>query len=384
MVHKGVNADEDSQKKLVLLAMAALTEYEDSSVSSRKTSCSGNHADVVVEPFPALPINVPIPTPRKSSVQHLTQSTTDILKQDVTPPADRLKPWGNLEVLPDTEATAALAQLALNDRETAHPDVNKKRFVPSKRKLKRSTSLEWSEKLFQVRPKPKLRFISCTNCQALTTKVRDMNQAKEDLKLDSATLQKRAICRCVNEKSVQEDAAEAPKDDVPKHGAGAGFGENGSASTTGTPSEVNVRQPLMLLPPPVAAVEHQVCMRKLTPMPRDLPPSHQAKTIRYALFEPLNWIYDSCLTDQEFEEKWAAIYEAYNRFQHVPSKPVPPPSPQTQPPPTSCGRRHSFDKSIGFAKRTFNRTANYFVQRLRDRVNWFHADSSDRLIPIYG
>lgn len=25
--------------------------------------------------------------------------------------------------------------------------------------------------------------------------------------------------------------------------------------------------------------------------------------IRYALFEPLNWIYDSCLTDQEFEEK---------------------------------------------------------------------------------
>lgn len=82
--------------------MAALTEYEDSSVSSRKTSCSGNHADgelstvsssalrngvrisVVVEPFPALPINVPIPTPRKSSVQHLTQSTTDILKQDVT------------------------------------------------------------------------------------------------------------------------------------------------------------------------------------------------------------------------------------------------------------------------------------------------------------
>ncbi|VDO63536.1 unnamed protein product [Heligmosomoides polygyrus] len=238
--------------------MAALTEYEDSSVSSRKTSCSGNHADVVVEPFPALPINVPIPTPRKSSVQHLTQSTTDILKQD--PPADRLKPWGNLEVLPDTEATAALAQLALNDRETAHSDVNKKR------------------------PKPKLRFISCTNCQALTTKVRDMNQAKEDLKLDSATLEKRAICRCVNERSVQENAAEAPKDDVPKHGAGAGFGENGSASTTGTPSEVNVRQPLMLLPPPVAAVEHQVCMRKLTPMPRDLPPSHQAKTVDVLIF----------------------------------------------------------------------------------------------------
>lgn len=29
-------------------------------------------------------------------------------------------------MLPDTEATAALAQLALNDRETAHSDVNKK------------------------------------------------------------------------------------------------------------------------------------------------------------------------------------------------------------------------------------------------------------------
>lgn len=49
-------------------------------------------------------------------------------------------------------------------------------------------------------------------------------------------------------------------------------------------AQVNVRQPLMLLPPPVAAVEHQVCMRKLTPMPRDLPPSHQAKTVDVLIF----------------------------------------------------------------------------------------------------
>ncbi|KAK6032494.1 hypothetical protein OSTOST_01328 [Ostertagia ostertagi] len=43
--------------------------------------------------------------------------------------------------------------------------------------------------------------------------------------------------------------------------------------------------------------------RKLTPMPRDLHPPHHTKPIRYALFEPPNWIYDGCLTDAEFNEK---------------------------------------------------------------------------------
>ncbi|ETN80953.1 hypothetical protein NECAME_08847, partial [Necator americanus] len=74
--------------------------------------------------------------------------------------------------------------------------------------------------------------------------------------------------------------------------------EMGSRSVPNSPTTV---KPHLLLP----EVPHEspICTRKLTPMPRDLHPPHLTKPIRYALFEPVNWIYDNCRDDVEFDEK---------------------------------------------------------------------------------
>uniref|UniRef100_A0A0N4VX67 DOCK7 n=1 Tax=Haemonchus placei TaxID=6290 RepID=A0A0N4VX67_HAEPC len=86
----------------------------------RKTSLYDNYPHVCVEPFPALPINVRLPSLRGSctrgnTTDHSTRSTSNILKQYVEEVDDGLKQrWAKLEVLPDTEGTAALAQLVLH------------------------------------------------------------------------------------------------------------------------------------------------------------------------------------------------------------------------------------------------------------------------------
>ncbi|VDL77143.1 unnamed protein product [Nippostrongylus brasiliensis] len=309
MVHRSAEMDDDVQKNLILSAIADLPERKSSRASLRKTSVVGDYNEVVVDPFPALPIKIRLPSLRGTSSEHSTQSTTDILKQ--CREEERLKPWGKLEVLPDTDATAALAQLALNDSGgTKEPDNARKKFPPSKRRLKRSASLEGSLECLNKEHKvimPKLRFISQTNCHTNDMDIVDLVHVKEDFKIASEALERRTVFLFGDKESGKDEA------DV-------------------------------------------------------------AKEIRYALFEPLNWIYDGCLTDEEFEEKWATILEAHNRFQRVrlPKKPVSPTSPQphrTEATSTSCGRRHSFDKSIGFAKRTINRTAHYFLQKLRDTVS---------------
>uniref|UniRef100_A0A7I4YQN1 MAP/microtubule affinity-regulating kinase 3 n=3 Tax=Haemonchus contortus TaxID=6289 RepID=A0A7I4YQN1_HAECO len=367
----------NTQKSLILSALAGTDEgpvtIQQTRDRLRKTSLYDNYPHISVEPFPALPIKVRLPSLRGSctrgnTTDHSTRSTSNILKQYVEEVDDGLKQrWAKLEVLPDTEGTAALAQLVLHHTDPPEPKDSRKKFVPLKRHLKRSTSLDWSEKLFRVAPKPKTRFTSQMDCQTLSSNVGDMDQAKKDLKIVSEALDKKGIGKHVvpaeplPDVEVEEEPHEAE--------------ESGTAS------------PKMIIEPPpdnvttttLSLPQHSSpagTTRKLTPMPRHIHPPHHTKPIRYALFEPSNWIYDGCLTDAEFDEKWAAILEAYHRFQHhVPSKPIPraPPQP-SQPPPsppptaTSCARRHSFDKSIGhFAKRTFNRTAHYFLQKIRDR-----------------
>ncbi|VDM52155.1 unnamed protein product [Angiostrongylus costaricensis] len=194
------------------------------------------------------------------------------------PPEDRLKQWAKLEVLPDTEATAALAQLALHRPETTDISNIKKTFVPMKHDLKRSTSLEWSGKLFQVPTKPKLRFISYMDCQEMTVAVQDIDKVKEDLKTVSASLERKGICKQFAEKIDKENDVECKR-----------LQRNVSAEE---------------LTAPVSYVVHKVvCERKLTPIPRDLVPPHPPQTVRYALFEPVNWIYDGCITEEEFDEK---------------------------------------------------------------------------------
>ncbi|KAK5981074.1 Non-specific serine/threonine protein kinase [Trichostrongylus colubriformis] len=309
MYHK---TNGDTQKSLFLPTFAdrkgqlVLQQTLNGQKQYRKTSLYDNYPYVHVEPFPALPINVRVPSLRGRSTEHSIRSTTDINKKHAAD--DCLKQWAKLEVLPNTEATAALAQLVLHRPKLPDSRDIRKKFVPLKRHLKRSTSLDWSKKLFQVTPRPKSRSISQIRCQCFIANV-DAQAKKdfEDLKSKSS--------------------------------------ENSAVAEQEKPVE------------PAVQVELE---------------------IRYALFEPPNWIYDSCLTDAEFDARWTTILEAYHRFQHhVPRKPVPsspppqphspqPPPPST-PPPTSCARRHSFDVSIGFAKRTFNRTAQYFLQKIRDR-----------------
>ncbi|KAJ1372376.1 hypothetical protein KIN20_034518 [Parelaphostrongylus tenuis] len=326
----------EDQKQLILSALCSPPERKSSRVSMRKTSTGVfEYTDVVVEPFPALPIDVHLPNLRSTSVEDGTQSTTNI--QEQYPPEDRLKQWAKLEVLPDTEATAALAQLALQQPEPVDVNSTKKAFVPIKHDLKRSTSLEWSEKLFQVPTKPKLRFTSYVDCQVLTVAVQDIVKVKEDLKTVSATLERKGICKQFADKTDKPNDMECK---LPQRNASA----------------EELTRPL------TSAAHRVVCERKLTPIPRDLVSPHPPKTVRYALFEPVNWLYDSCITEEEFDEKWAAILDAYYRFQQIPVK-VPVLSPTA-----TSGRRHSFDKTLVFAKRTLNRTTNYFLQKLRDRV----------------
>ncbi|WKY09384.1 hypothetical protein Q1695_002055 [Nippostrongylus brasiliensis] len=356
MVHRSAEMDDDVQKNLILSAIADLPERKSSRASLRKTSVVGDYNEVVVDPFPALPIKIRLPSLRGTSSEHSTQSTTDILKQ--CREEERLKPWGKLEVLPDTDATAALAQLALNDSGgTKEPDNARKKFPPSKRRLKRSASLEGSLECLNKEHKvimPKLRFISQTNCHTNDMDIVDLVHVKEDFKIASEALERRTVFLFGDKESGKDEA------DVAKE----------PARKLLLPQTKTTKPTMTLLLPPTETVNQ----RKLTPIPRDIAPPHSRKPIRYALFEPLNWIYDGCLTDEEFEEKWATILEAHNRFQRVrlPKKPVSPTSPQphrTEATSTSCGRRHSFDKSIGFAKRTINRTAHYFLQKLRDTVS---------------
>ncbi|KAK6055222.1 hypothetical protein COOONC_07273, partial [Cooperia oncophora] len=110
---------QDSQRKISLYdRQATIQQRRD---RQRKTSLYDNYPDVIVEPFPALPINVRLPSLRGSSTQHsIRRSTTDVRKQSVAG-EDRLKQWANLDVLPDTDATAALAQLALHQTEPPDP-----------------------------------------------------------------------------------------------------------------------------------------------------------------------------------------------------------------------------------------------------------------------
>ncbi|EYB90667.1 hypothetical protein Y032_0216g2374 [Ancylostoma ceylanicum] len=352
--------DIENQKNLILSALVAPSERKISRISLRKTSGLGeDYVDVVVDPFPALPINIRVPSLRKNPTDD-TQSTTNIHRKKYTD-EDRLKQWENLEVLPDTAASAALAQLALNRKESIKPDGAKKTFIPMKRNLQRTTSLDWSEKLFRV-TKPKLRFTSQMNCQQLSLDVSDMDSAKEDLKIVSASLAKRKIGMQLKAEPPKEEPIVEEKlcqsvEQPPKE-----IEAVDSSIVPSPPITPTIEKPLMLSPEG-GAQGSPMCSRKLTPMPRDLQPRHPPIRIRYALFEPLNWIYDSCRTDEEFDEKWNAVAEANHRFQQ--SIPHPKPAP-ISPPATQSGRRHSFDRSIGFAKRTINRTAHYFMQMLRD------------------
>ncbi|VDO55836.1 unnamed protein product [Haemonchus placei] len=235
------------------------------------------------------------------------------------------------------------------------------------------------------------------DCQTLSSNVGDMDQAKkvsihlyrllcerqdnlvQDLKIVSEALDKKGIGKhVVPAEPLPDVVTEEEPHEAEEPATEAEEPATASPKMLIEPPPDNVTTTTLSLPQQHSSPAGTT--RKLTPMPRHIHPPHHTKPIRYALFEPSNWIYDGCLTDAEFDEKWAAILEAYHRFQHhVPSKPIPraPPQP-SQPPPsssppptaTSCARRHSFDKSIGhFAKRTFNRTAHYFLQKIRDRSN---------------
>ncbi|KAK6755409.1 hypothetical protein RB195_014025 [Necator americanus] len=322
------------QNNLILSALPSPPERKISRISLRKTSGIGeDYVDVIVDPFPALPINIRVPSLRKKSADDETQSTTNIHKKYTE--GDRLKQWEKLEVLPDTAATAALAQLVLARKESIKPDTSgtKKTFIPMKRNLKRTTSLDWSGKLFVVPAKPKLRFTSQMNCQELSVNVSNIDTAKEDLRTVSATLEKQTAGKVLQK---------LPKElSVPKENRchelelTSRTTEMGSRSVPNSPTTV---KPHLLLP----EVPHEspICTRKLTPMPRDLHPPHLTKP-------------------------WHAVLEANHRFQHSIHQHQPK-APPISPPVAHSGRRHSFDRPIGFAKRTINRTAHYFVQILRD------------------
>ncbi|ETN80952.1 hypothetical protein NECAME_08846 [Necator americanus] len=170
------------QNNLILSALPSPPERKISRISLRKTSgigedyvdeeefsilfgsaCSGVAAlpviivifAVIVDPFPALPINIRVPSLRKKSADDETQSTTNIHKKYTE--GDRLKQWEKLEVLPDTAATAALAQLVLARKESIKPDTSGTK-KPAK---------------------PKLRFTSQMNCQELSVNVSNIDTAKE-------------------------------------------------------------------------------------------------------------------------------------------------------------------------------------------------------------
>ncbi|KAL6741736.1 hypothetical protein Aduo_014963 [Ancylostoma duodenale] len=355
--------DIENQKNLILSALVPPPDRKISRISLRKTSglCE-EYVDVVVDPFPALPINIRVPSLRKNPTDD-TQSTTNIHRKKYID-EDGLKQWEKLEVLPDTAASAALAQLVLDRKESIKPDGAKETFVPMKRSLQRTTSLDWSEKLFRV-TKPKLRFTSQMNCQQLSLDVSDMDSAKEDLKIVSASLAKRKIGMQLKDQPPKEDSIVEEKHIQPVEQPAKEIEVTDSSIVPSSPTTPTIEKLLLLSPEGVQG--SPTCSRKLTPMPRDLQPRHPPIRIRYALFEPLNWIYDSCRTDEEFDEKWNAVAEANHRFHHsIPHHPKP--APPISPLPTQSGRRHSFDRSIGFAKRTINRTAHYFVQMLRDRV----------------
>ncbi|KAK6037098.1 hypothetical protein COOONC_25396 [Cooperia oncophora] len=138
--------------------------------------------------------------------------------------------------------------------------------------------------------KPKSRFISQVNCQTLTTNVDDIDQAIKDLKMVSANFRKKGVGKLVLiDKPLQEMEPEEESHDATK-----------TLSTPPTTPPPTTFTTTLLMPPSTCPAG---TARKLTPMPRDLHPPHHTKPIRYALFEPVNWIYDSCLTDKEFDEK---------------------------------------------------------------------------------
>ncbi|VDM82003.1 unnamed protein product [Strongylus vulgaris] len=130
--------EDTEQKDLNLSALVAPSERKISRISLRKTSGIGeDYVDVIVDPFPALPINIRVPSMRKkSTADETTQSTTNILMKYVTHcEEDRLKQWERLEVLPDTDATAALAQLVLDHKESIKPDADGAKKVGGKLQL---------------------------------------------------------------------------------------------------------------------------------------------------------------------------------------------------------------------------------------------------------
>ncbi|CAJ0590350.1 unnamed protein product [Cylicocyclus nassatus] len=270
MVQMG-DEEETEQKNIILSALVPPPERKISRISLRKISAAGEeeYVDVPLDPFPALPINIRVPSMRKKSiVDETTQSTTNILKNYVKhEEEDRLKQWERLEVLPDTDATAALAQLVLDHKESIKEDDrgNKKVFVPIKRNLKRTTSLDWSEKLFKLVTKPKLRYISQMNCEQISLNLRDMNAAKENLRTVSAALEKKnfaTILKDLTKGSINNEKKPSPP-----------------MVSVEPPVEAVVVKPLGAPPsePTTAKTTLQIpqeSSRKLTPMPKDVSPLH--------------------------------------------------------------------------------------------------------------
>ncbi|RCN38887.1 hypothetical protein ANCCAN_15197 [Ancylostoma caninum] len=134
------------------------------------------------------------------------------------------------------------------------------------------------------------------NCQQLSLDVSDMDSAKEDLKIVSASLAKRKIGMQLKDEPPKEEPIIEPVEQPSKE-----IEATDSLIVPCSPTTPTIEKPVLLTPE--GAQGSPTCPRKLTPMPRDLQPRHPPIRIRYALFEPLNWIYDSCRTDEEFDEK---------------------------------------------------------------------------------